>query len=204
MRFSHASMTSSLSIMKGEAPMIARISLFLSIFILIGCAGVQTIHQYSNVPLDKTKRYVIFPFKDPSYGSRVFPGVGSRFTSKFSASCADYGLNVLPVFNERFQSKNDINILDALAFANKIGADFIITGQVTKWIDGATDWSGKRDFAAFSIYVRKATTGNIIFSSEIQEYSNVFWSGTPDDFIDSLAKAMAKKLLARPTLVLKQ
>jgi len=104
-------------------------------------------------------------------------------------------LTVLPVFDERFQPSKDINILDALAYAKENEANFIITGQVTKWIDRATAWSGKRDFAGLAIFVRDVSSGSIVFASEMQEHSNIFWSGTPDDFIHSLARAMAEKLL---------
>lgn len=175
--------------------MIKRIFNIFLIVIFTGCAGVQTIHTSSNTQIDKSKKYLVFPFRDPSYNGKEFLGVGSRFTNKFAASCADFGLNVIPVFNEKFQASKDINILDAIAYAKENGANFIILGQVTKWIDRATEWSGKRDFAGFSIFVRDVSTGNIVFTSEMQEHSNIFWSGTPDDFVDSLSRAMVAKLL---------
>ncbi len=175
--------------------MIKRILVIFWIFIITGCAGIQHVHTSSNIQIDKSKKYLVFPFRDPSFKEKEFSGVGSRFTNKFAASCADYGLNVLPVFNERFQPSKDINILDALAYAKENGANFIITGQVTKWIDRATEWSGKRDFAGLVIFVRDVSSGSILFTSEMQEHSNIFWSGTPDDFIDSLSRAMAAKLL---------
>lgn len=101
-----------------------------------------------------------------------------------------------PIFNEKFQASKDINTLDALAYAKENEANFIITGQVTKWIDRATEWSMKRDFLGLSIFVREVSSGNIVFTLEMQEHSNIFWSGTPDDFVDSLSKAMALKLLS--------
>lgn len=175
--------------------MIKRIFSILTIFVITGCAGIQNVQTSSNIQIDKSKKYLVFPFKDPSFGGKEFSGVGSRFTNKFAASCAEYGLNVIPIFNDKFQPSRDVNILDALAYAKENGANFIITGQVTKWIDRATEWSGKRDFAGLSIFVRDVSSGNIVFTSEIQENSNIFWSGTPDDFVDGLSKAMAAKLL---------
>ena len=185
--------------------MIKRILIVLSLFIIMGCAGVQGVHTSGNIQINKSTKYLVFPFRNPSFGVRELSGVGSRFTNKFVASCAEYGLNVLPIFNEKFQPNKDINILDALGYAKDNGADFIITGQVTKWIDRATEWSGKRDFAGLSIVVREVSAGNIIFSSEIQQHSNMFWSGTPDDFVDSLSRAMAEKLLnGKAALVINQ
>lgn len=171
------------------------ILIFLALFIITGCAGVQNIQTSSNIQIDKSKKYIVFPFRDPSFGVREFSGVGSRFTNTFVAACSNYGLNVLPIFNERFQANKDINILEALSYAKDNEAEFIITGQVTKWIDRATEWTGRRDFAGLSIVVREVKSNNIIFSSEMQEHSNMFWSGTPDDFINSLSRAMASRFL---------
>lgn len=175
--------------------MINRIFIILSLVIITGCAGTQNIHTNANIQIDKSKKYLVFPFRDPSFEENEFPGVGSRFTNKFVAACAGYGFNVIPIFNDKFQPNKDINILDALTYAKENDANFIITGQVTKWVDRATEWSAKRDFAGLEIFIREVSSGNIIFSSEIQEHSNIFWSGTPDDFIDSLSRAMVDKLL---------
>lgn len=181
---------------KGEEFVIIRIFIILNIFIITGCAGIQTVHTTSNIQVDKSKKYLVFPFRDPSFEGKEFSGVGSRLTNKLVASCAEYGLNMTPIFNEKFQASKDINTLDALAYAKENEANFIITGQVTKWIDRATEWSMKRDFLGLSIFVREVSSGNIVFTLEMQEHSNIFWSGTPDDFVDSLSKAMALKLLS--------
>jgi hypothetical protein len=173
--------------------MIKRMFIVLCLFILLGCAGTQDVHTTTNIQIDKSQRYIVYPFRDPSFEEHEFPGVGSRFTNKFVAACANYGLNAIPIFTDKFQPNKDINILDALAYAKENGADFIITGQVTKWIDRATEWSSKRDFAGLEIFVREVTSGNIVFTTEMEEHSNMFWSGTPDDFVDSLSRAMAAK-----------
>ncbi len=175
--------------------MIKQIFIIFMAIMVTGCAGMQIVHTSANYQIDKTKKYIVFPFRDPSFKDKEFPGIGTRFTNKFVAACAEYGLNIIPIFNDKFKSSKDINILDAVSYAKENGANFIITGQVSKWIDRATEWSGKRDFAGLAIFVRDVSSGSIVFTSEMQEHSNIFWSGTPDDFIDSLSRAMAAKLL---------
>jgi|GEM_PF-955640 len=168
------------------------VAILVSILIA-GCAGIGTRHIASRYQLDKSEKYFLFPFRDPSFKERELPGVGSRFTNRFTAACAEYGLKMVPVFSQQFQSTRDVNISDAIAYAKQHGGNFIITGQVTKWIDRATEWSGKRDFASLAIFVRAVKTCDIVFSAELEQHSNIFWSGTPDDFVDSLSKAMSAK-----------
>jgi len=138
---------------------------------------------------------MIFPFRNPSFGGREFPGVGMRFTNSFMVACTSYGLTIVAAFGEKFQSSKDINVLAALTYARRKRADFVITGQVTKWIDRPTEWTGKRDFAGLAIFVYEVSSGSLMFSGEVQQHSNIFWSGTPDDFVGSLSRAMAEKFI---------
>lgn len=172
------------------------VTILLSVWVLIiGCAGIETRHVTSRYQLDKSEKYFLFPFRDPSFKGRELAGIGSRFTNRFIAECGGYGLKIVPVFSQQFQSTRDVNISEVMAYAKQQGSNFIITGQITKWIDRATEWTGKRDFASLAIFVRAVTTGDIVFSAEIEQHSNIFWSGTPDDFINSLSKAMAAKIM---------
>lgn len=175
--------------------MINKMLIFSLIIVIAGCAGIQVIHTTSTTKIDKSGKYIVFPFRDPSFKDKEFPGVGARFTNAFASACGEFGLNATPVFTDEFKSTKDINILDAIAYAKKNNFKYMITGQITKWVDRATEWSGKRDFAGLSVSVREVDTGNLIFSSELQEHSNIFWSGIPDDFISSLSRAMAAKML---------
>jgi len=51
---------------KGEEIMIKRILVIFWIFIITGCAGIQHVHTSSNIQIDKSKKYLVFPFRDPS------------------------------------------------------------------------------------------------------------------------------------------
>jgi hypothetical protein len=176
-------------------PMTKQVVAILVSVLIAGCAGIETIHITSRYQLDKSEKYILFPFRDPSFKERELSGVGSRFTNRFAAACTEYGLKIVSVFNEKFQSTKDVDISNAIVYAKQNGANFIITGQVTKWIDRPTEWSGKRDFAGLATTVRTVNTGDIVFSAELEEHSNIFWSGTPDDFVDSLSRAIARKFM---------
>jgi len=175
--------------------MIKRILTLLLAIMIIGCAGIQTVHITPKYQADRSKKYILFPFRNPSFRGREFPGVGMRFTNSFMMACKSYGLSMIPTFGEKFQSSKDIDILAALAYARQKQADFIITGHVTKWIDRPTEWTGKRDFAGLAVFVYEVASGNFVFSGEVQQHSNIFWSGTPDDFVDSLSRALAERLI---------
>ena len=178
--------------------MIKSVLVMLSLVMMFsGCAGLQVKHSSRNNPLNSSGKYLVFPFRDPSYKDKQFPGVGARFTRSFTSQCSLNGLNVVDVSNGQFSSIKDIDLASALTYGEQQGADFIITGQLTRWIDRATEWSGKRDFAGLEIAVIDVKTKNVVFTAEILEHSNVFWSGTPDDFITSLSKAMADEFMQK-------
>ncbi len=162
---------------------------------IVACAGVQVQHTTDEQETDRSAKYLVFPFRNPSYKGVEFSGVGSRFTRSFVSHCSSYRLDVVSIFNDDFQSSKDIDVSQALTYAKGKNADFIITGQVTRWIDRATEWSGKRDFAGLEVFVREANSGKVVFTAELLQHSNIFWSGTPDDYVTSLSKAMAKKFL---------
>ena len=175
--------------------MIRSIFIFFLAIMINGCAGIQTIHITPKHQVDRSKKYMIFPFRNPSFGAKEFPGVGMRFTNSFMVVCTSYGLNVTAAFGEKFQSSKDMDIMAALAYARRNQIDLVITGQVTKWIDRSTGWTGKRDFTGLAVFIYEVTSGNLVFSGELQQHSNIFWSGTPDDFVNSLSRAMVEKLL---------
>ena len=133
----------------------------LMVFLVIGCAGVHT---------ENTVKYVVFPFRNPSFQDREFSDVGMRFTNAFAAACARYSLDVTAVTNDQFDSSKDTNVQDALVYARETGADYIIYGYVTKWINRPTILTSERDFAGLSIFVRSVESEEVVFSSEIQAH----------------------------------
>jgi Domain of unknown function (DUF4823) len=171
------------------------IALLLVIFTFTGCfAGFNVCHVSTPESIQGDSHIIIFPFRDPSLNGTEFSGVGGRFTRAFSQATANYDITLLPVSSNEFCSDKDIDIVKALEYARRYGAKYIVTGYVTKWVDRATEWSAKRDFAGLNVTMRETATGKIIGSAEMNQHSSIFWSGTPDDYTSTLSDKMALKL----------
>lgn len=165
--------------------------------VLLGCAGTFVQRATPMSKPSESSRLLVFPFRDPSRGGKEFPGVGDRFSHEFATAGSVHGLNLIPVSSVEFKSSTDVDVARALRVAEQEGADFIVTGQITKWVDRATEWNGRRDFAGVSVTVREVPGGRVAASIEIEKHSNNFWGGTPDDFLLSLANEAASELFAR-------
>jgi len=175
----------------------------LMIFLIGGCAGIS-----ADSTADITAKYYVFPFRNPSYQHRDFSGVGMRFTNAFAAACAQHSLDVTVVTDDQFDSAKNTNVQDALTYAMDTGADYVIYGYVTQWVDKPTLLTSERDFAGLSIFVRSVESGEVVFSSEIQahgiRYSSrgsgasklgLDYTGTWVNLVQSLSKEMAERFL---------
>ena len=173
----------------------------LMIFLIGGCAGIS-----ADSTADITAKYYVFPFRNPSYQHRDFSGVGMRFTNAFAAACAQHSLDVTVVINDQFDSSKNTNVQDALTYAMDTGADYVIYGYVTQWVDKPTLLTSERDFAGLSIFVRSVESGEVVFSSEMQahgiRYSShgsgvsqlgLDYTGARVNLIQSLSAEMAEK-----------
>jgi hypothetical protein len=175
----------------------------LMIFLIGGCAGIS-----ADSTADITAKYYVFPFRNPSYQDKEFSDVGMRFTNAFAAACAKHSLDVTIVMNDQFDSSKDTNVQDAIVYAMEAGAEYIIYGYVTKWVDRPTSLTSARDFAGLSIFVRSVESGEVVFSSEIQAHgirysrhgSGMSQLGLPYtqarvNLVDSLSTEMAERFL---------
>ena len=164
----------------------------LTLLILSACAGTEVIQQNRSERINPGSLIIAFPFRDPSLFEKKFPGIGGKFTQSFTAAASKYNIDIIPVSSDVFRSDQDLDVFTALEFAKEKNADYIVIGHVTKWVDRATEWSGKRDYAGLGISIRALNTGKIVATGEFEEYSNGLWSGTPDDFIVSLSQSAAE------------
>ena len=175
----------------------------LMIFLIGGCAGIG-----ADSTADITAKYYVLPFRNPSYQDREFSDVGMRFTNAFAAACAKHSLDVTVVTNDQFDSSKNTNVQDAIIYAMETGADYIIYGYVTKWVDRPTSVTSERDFAGLSIFVRSVESGEVVFSSEMQahgiRYSSLGsgvsqlglkYTGARVNIVQSLSTEMAEKFL---------
>lgn len=154
-----------------------------------GCAGILVEHETKRKAPDMNATYLVFPFRDPFYKKITFPGVGTRFTRSFVSHCSSYGLRIKSVFNEAFSAAEDLDVASALTYAQEAGADYIVTGMVTRWADSA------RDSAGLEIFVRKVPTGDVVFTTEIVQRNTFLMPGGPDEFVSSLSRALSREWL---------
>ena len=88
------------------------------------------------------------------------------------------------------------------------GADYIIYGYVTQWVDKPTLLTSERDFAGLSIFVRSVESGEVVFSSEIQAHGirysrhgsgvsqlGLGYTGVRVNLVQNLSTEMAEKFL---------
>jgi hypothetical protein len=173
------------------------VTISVSMLALVACAGIGVPRRIGKTPVDVVSdRVAVFAFRDPSFDRERFPGVGGRITHAFANAAAPLGVVAIPVFTKQFRSDTEINMADALRYAVSQGARLVVTGEVTKWVDRATEWSGKRDFAALSVTVRDSVTGQVKASVVVEQHSNIFWSGTPDDYVQSVAERAVHELFS--------
>jgi hypothetical protein len=178
----------------------------LMIFLMVGCAGqpdntakyAETTTTYA----ETAAVYYVFPFRNPSYRDRELSGIGMRFTSAFAAACVEKAFYAKTVMSDRFNSSKDINVRDAIVYASRTGADYIIYGNVTNWVDRPTKYTHPQDFAGLRIFVRSVESGQAVFTAKLQAHGITYAKhGTRNftgqkriDLIQSLATAMAEKL----------
>ena len=183
----------------------------LMIFLIGGCAGISddsTADTTVVMTADITAKYYVFPFRNPSYHDREYSDVGMRFTNAFAAAFAKHSLDVTIVTNDQFHSSKDTNVQDAIVYAEETGADYIIYGYVTKWVDNPTLLTSERDFAGLSIFVRSVESGEVLFSSEIRAHGIRYsrhssgisqvgseYTGARVNLVQGLSTEMAEKFL---------
>jgi hypothetical protein len=133
-------------------------TLLLFIGILTGCAA-----RYGNVetpvasPLEG-KRVLVFSFQDPYYRGQQLRGVGEPFAVVFATKLRTAGVQADGTSREGFSTSSATDPGKACKHAADNGYDALVLGNVTEWIDGATQWSGRVDVAALSVTAFDAKT----------------------------------------------
>lgn len=124
--------------------------------ILVGCAGLKA-NINSPISLSiSNKRIVVFPFEDPSYKGYKINDIGGPLALIFVNKLQAAGISAELAKSNEFSSSNRIYLKKACNYTANNGYDMFITGTVTEWIDGATQWSGTVDVAALSVNLYNA------------------------------------------------
>jgi hypothetical protein len=145
------------------------------------------------------KRVAVFPFKEPYYKGRQLNGIGTPFSEIFVAKLQSRGISSKLITNNDFRSTDTFDVEKACKYASDNNLDMIITGTVTEWIDGATQWSGTVDVAALSINIYESKTCNIVGSASGRENGRwfTFVNAPTTRFYDPLSETIISKLLNR-------
>ncbi len=138
--------------------------LFIAV-LMHSCAGLQSSKHGAEKIETSGGRIMVFPFQNPYYKGTELVGIGSPFTSVFISELRLTGRFAQIANSNTFNSRNPIDITEACGFAHKKGYKIIITGIVTEWIDGATQWSGKVDVASLNVSAYNSENCKLITSA---------------------------------------
>lgn len=166
-------------------------------FLIYGCAGLNT---NLNNPMKSTlvgKRVVVFPFQDPYYNGRQIQGVGLPFATVFVNKLQTAGVLSDITKSNDFLTTVSIDIKKACNYALNNGYSMLITGTVTEWIDGATQWSGTVDVAALSVNVYSSDICELFGSASGRQNGRwfTFVNAPTTRFFEPLSEAVITSLL---------
>ena len=161
------------------------------------CAGL---HATATAPIKAllvNKKVAVFPFEDPYYKGRQLSGIGSPFASVFTNQLSIHGVSAAMVKNDEFDSRSKIDLGNACEYARQNNFDYFITGVVTEWIDGATQWSGTVDVAALSVEVYQSDSCDLVGSASGREKGRwfTFVNAPTTRFYQPLSEQIVAKLL---------
>jgi hypothetical protein len=165
--------------------------------LIFGCAGLNT---NLNSPMKSTligKRVVVFPFQDPYYRGHQIHGVGSPFATVFVSKLQSAGvLSDLTKGND-FLTTVPIDSKRACTYALNNGYNMLVTGTVTEWVDGATQWSGTVDVAALTVNVLSSDTCEIVGSASGRQNGRwfTFVNAPTTRFFEPLSDSIVSSLL---------
>jgi hypothetical protein len=171
--------------------------LLVCMLFVVSCAGLDVKLDTPKKSSVQGNRVIVFPFYDPFYKGRQIQGVGEPFATVFTNKLLAAGvLAELPKSRE-FSSLNMVDIEKACRYAADNGYSMLITGVVTEWIDGATNWSGTVDVAALSVKVYTSKTCELSASASGRENGTwfTFVNAPTTRFFEPLSQSIVNVLL---------
>jgi len=188
--------------MKNEEEIMKSRSLFISIslvyiLLLTGCASLNT---RLNIPMKSSiqgKRIVVLPFSDPYFKGRQIQGVGEPFASVFVNKLQAAGVAAELSKSREFSSISMVDIEKACKYAANNNYDMLITGTITEWIDGATQWSGTVDVAGLSVNLYTSKTCELTGSASGRQSGTwfTFVNAPTTRFFEPLSQTIVETLL---------
>jgi len=173
------------------------VALWGYVFFLSSCAGLDVKLDTPKKSSIKGNRVIIFPFYDPFYKGRQIQGVGEPFATVFTNKLLSAGVSAELSKSRGFSSLNMVDIDKACRYAADNGYTMLITGVVTEWTDGATNWSGTVDVAALSVKAYSSKTCELSGSASGRENGTwfTFVNAPTTRFYETLSKSIVDALL---------
>ena len=173
------------------------VGLLLAVSLLLqGCAGLQTNLNEGNKISAADVRVMVFPLKDPSYKGRQIGTIGDAFASAIIREIQSTGRACEVAANSRFTANKSIDTAEACVYAQENGYDIAITGVVTEWLDGATQWSGKVDVAAVTVSAYDSKSHKLMASASGRQKGQwfTFVNAPTTRFLEPLSKEVVESL----------
>jgi hypothetical protein len=161
-----------------------------------GCAGIDAQSNLSMNTSIQGTRVIVFPFAEPYYKGRQLQGIGEPFSAVFVTKLAGVRARAELSRSGMFSSRNALDINKACKYAAENGYALMITGSVTEWIDGATQWSGTVDVAALTVSLYNPKTCELYGTLSARENGTwfTFVNSPTTRFYDTLSEAIVAKL----------
>ncbi|MBV6467704.1 MAG: hypothetical protein DCC43_10735 [Candidatus Brocadia sp.] len=147
-------------------------SLFLFVIFIAGCASLKANRDMGMKISKAENKIMVFPFRNPYYKGKELEGVGDTFAISLVSEIQSTG-RTCELAEGDFKANKSITVDDACTYARQKGAGIAVTGVVTEWLDGATQWSGTVDVAA--IAVNAYDTENCKLISSVSGRQNGQW-----------------------------
>jgi hypothetical protein len=167
------------------------------VFFLSSCAGLDVKLDTPKKSSVQGNRVIVFPFYDPFYKGRQIQGVGEPFATVFTNKLLAAGVSAELPKSREFSSLNMVDVKNACRYAADNGYTMLITGVVTEWIDGATNWSGTVDVAALSVKMYSSKSCELSASASGRENGTwfTFVNGPTTRFFEPLSQSIVNALL---------
>jgi len=171
--------------------------LLVCMLFVVSCAGLDVKLDTPKKSSVQGNRVVVFPFYDPFYKGRQIQGVGDPFASVFTNKLLGAGVSADLRKSREFSSLNMVDIEKACGYAADNGFTMLITGVVTEWIAGATNWSGTVDVAALSLKVYNSRTCGLSASASGRQNGTwfTFVNEPTTRFFETLSESIVNALL---------
>ena len=165
--------------------------------LLHGCAGLQANLDGGRSISSSEIRAMVFPIRNPYYKGRQIGGIGDAFAAAVVSAIRSTGRACKLANSSDFTAEQSIDVNEACIYAHNNGWDIVITGIVTEWLDGATQWSGKVDVTAVTLYAHNSESHKLMASASGRQNGQwfTFVNAPTTRFLQPLSQAVVKSLL---------